>query len=252
MHEHYKLLVSAVIDGEATDEERAELAAHIAECPECAALLEAYSAVGAELADEVEPPAKLAEGIMYRVRNEKKKRRFAFGRFTAIAAAAIVIIFAGRFALSGMFKAGSADPNAPTGSDAPAVSGFEDIDGVNRGPVTSNIPLAPAAPDAYGDVADSSEAATPGEPGSEYLVTADPRAGELMLLVLDHPDVAAIYVVPADAAEAAVESATANSMSGGNWYELPAGEGEALADKADNVIYLQDGAETCIIVVYYD
>lgn len=247
MHEYYRMLVSAAIDGEATEAELAELEEHIAGCPECAALLEAYKSVGSELAVEAEPPAKLAEGVMYRVRNEKKKRRFAFGRFTAIAAAAIVIIFAGRFALSGMFKAGSADPNDPTGSDTPSVSDLEDIDGVNRGPATSNIPLAPGATGP-----DSPEAAEPSEPGSSYVVTADPRAGELMLLVLDHPDVAAIYVVPADAAEAAVESATANSMSGGNWYELPAGEGEALADKADNVIYLQDGAETCIIVVYYD
>ena len=248
MHEHYKLLVSAVIDGEATDEERAELAAHIAECPECAALLEAYSAVGAELADEVEPPAKLAEGIMYRVKNEKKKRRFAFGRFTAIAAAAIVIIFAGRFALSGMFKAGSADPNDAAGSDTPAVSDIEDIDGVHRGPFNTTVPLAPGAadPDTHGDVS-----AEPSEPGSSYLVTADPRAGELMILVLDHPDVAAIYAVSGDV-EVDTEGSVANAISGGNWYELPAEEGEALADKADNVIYLQDGAETCIIVVYYD
>ena len=243
MHEHYKLLVSAVIDGEATDEERAELAAHIAECPECAALLEAYSAVGAELADGVEPPAKLAEGIMYRVKNEKKKRRFAFGRFTAIAAAAIVIIFAGRFALSGMFKAGSADPNDAAGSDTPAVSDIEDIDGVHRGPFNTTVPLGPGS---YGD--DASES---GEPGSDYLVTADPRAGELMILVLDHPDVAAIYAVSGDV-EVDTEGSVANAISGGNWYELPAEEGEALADKADNVIYLQDGAETCIIVVYYD
>lgn len=246
MHEHYKLLVSAVIDGEATDDERAELAKHIAECPECAALLEAYSAVGAELADGVEPPAKLAEGIMYRVKNEKKKRRFAFGRFTAIAAAAIVIVVAGRFALSGLFRAGSAEPKDAAAPQA--VGDVEDMDGVNRGPLTSNIPLAPSAadPDTYGDVS-----AEPSEPGSSYLVTADPRAGELMILVLDHPDVAAIYAVSGDV-EIDTEGSVANAISGGEWYELPAEEGEALADKADNVIYLQDGAETCIIVVYYD
>ena len=62
---------------------------------------------------------------------------------------------------------------------------------------------------------------------------------------------AAIYAVSGEV-EVNTEGSVANAISGGEWYERPAEEGEALADKADNVIYLQDGAETCIIVVYYD
>ncbi|MBR5113677.1 MAG: zf-HC2 domain-containing protein [Oscillospiraceae bacterium] len=246
MHEHYRMLVSAVIDGEATDAERAELAEHIAECPECAALLEAYSAVGAELADEVEPPESLASGVMFRVKNEKKKRRFAFGRFTAIAAAAIVIIFAGRFALSGLFKTGSNAPGSNVPDEAPHTIGDSDVnldgDGVPRAPEASGVP------DDYEPV-DDPDVPLAG-PGSMTGDT-DARTAELMDLALEHPDVEAIYVVSSEAGFDP-KGSVANAVSGGVWYERPAEEGKALEEKADNVIYLQDGAETCIIVVYND
>ena len=35
MHEYYRMLVSAAIDGEATEAELKELEEHIAGCPEC-------------------------------------------------------------------------------------------------------------------------------------------------------------------------------------------------------------------------
>ncbi|MBR6312105.1 MAG: zf-HC2 domain-containing protein [Oscillospiraceae bacterium] len=255
MHEYYRMLVSAAVDGEATEAELAELNEHIAGCPECAALLEAYTAVGAELADEAEPPAKLAEGVMFRVKNEKKKRRFAFGRFTAIAAAAIVIIFAGRFALGGLFRAGSSAPkDAGTPEGPSAVESVQND--VSRGPLATKAPEgslaadAPAAPDSY-DVSEEPSSEQTGLPGST-MGHADPRTAELMLLVLDHPDEEAIYVVPADAAEQYVANSASNALSGGNWYEVPAEEGRELAESADQIVYMTDGAENCIVVVYYD
>lgn len=255
MHEYYRMLVSAAIDGEATEAELAELEEHIAGCPECAALLEAYKSVGSELAVEAEPPAKLAEGVMYRVKNEKKKRRFAFGRFTAIAAAAIVVIVAGRFALGGLFRTGSSAPKDAGTPEAP--SAVESVQNdVSRGPLATKAPEgsltadAPAAPDAYDDSEEPSSEQT-GLPGSA-MGHADPRTAELMLLVLDHPDEEAIYVVSAEAAEQYVENRASNALAGGNWYEIPAAEGKELADGADQIVYLQDGAENCIIVVYYD
>ncbi len=256
MHEYYRMLVSAAVDGEATEAELKELEEHIAGCPECAALLEAYKAVGAELADEAEPPAKLAEGVMYRVKNEKKKRRFAFGRFTAIAAAAIVIIFAGRFALGGLFRAGSAAPKDAGTPEAPSAVESAQND-VSRGPLATRAPEgslaadAPAAPDHYDNAAEPSSSEETDVPGST-IGQADPRTAELMLLVLDHPDEEAIYVVPADAAEQYVANSASNALSGGSWYEVPAEEGRELAESADQIVYLTDGAENCIVVVYYD
>ena len=255
MHEYYRMLVSAAIDGEATEAELAELKEHIAGCPECAALLEAYKAVGSELAVEAEPPAKLAEGVMYRVKNEKKKRPFAFGRFTAIAAAAIVIIFAGRFALGGLFRAGSApkDASAPEAPSAVESDGTGQ-NGVSRGPLATKPPAgsySDAAPDPYDTPDEPSSTEEHSVPGST-VGQADPRTAELTLLVLDHPDEEAIYVVPAEAAEEYIKNAASNALSGGHWYEVPAAAGKELADSADQIVYLVDGAENCIIVVYYD
>jgi hypothetical protein len=259
MHEYYRMLVSAAVDGEATEAELAELNEHIAGCPECAALLEAYKAVGSELAAGAEPPAKLAEGVMYRVKNEKKKHRFAFGRFTAIAAAAIVIIFAGRFALGGLFRDGSSAPKDASSPDASSAveSDATGQNGVARGPLATNtpgIPLSdgsPEGPDSYDTPADPVSPDAAGAPGST-MGQADSRTAELMLLVLDHPDEEAIYVVPAEAASDYIENRESNALAGGNWYEIPAAEGRKLAETADQIVYMLDGAENCIIVVYYD
>lgn len=48
-----------------------------------------------------DPPETLLKGVMYRIEMDEKPKRFAFGRFTAIAAAAAVVVLAvslgGRF-----------------------------------------------------------------------------------------------------------------------------------------------------------
>ncbi|MGC8666722.1 MAG: zf-HC2 domain-containing protein [Chthonomonadales bacterium] len=60
------LLLSVYADGEATDEERAEVEAHVAQCRECSEALEMMQASSMALASvaEVEPPAELRASIL--------------------------------------------------------------------------------------------------------------------------------------------------------------------------------------------
>lgn len=71
--EEFAPLLSAFVDGELTEEERAELRAHVMECEACQKLLgemtalhEAFGALGEE-----EVPAGFTEGVMAAVRAEK-------------------------------------------------------------------------------------------------------------------------------------------------------------------------------------
>lgn len=249
MHEHYRLLVSLVADGEATDAERAELAEHIAECDECAALLEAYGAVSAELG-ETEPPAKLAEGTMYRIKYVKRKPRFAFGRFTAVAAAAVVIVVAGFAFFSGQKDAIAPEaPAAVEGAPAEAPDTAEStIFYTSVAREDTDSAKEPSAAYESADMPETAPQAAPA-PAGFGIVSDSARYDELSALAAVRDDIAAICVtsgeVPAGGA-----SAVLNSMSGGVWYEAPASEMDS--QEFDSIIYLNSGAEKCIIAVYYD
>lgn len=69
----YTELISAVLDGALSPDQRKELEAHLASCPECAALFKELSALHAALEDlpSVEPPAELKARIMEAVAAEK-------------------------------------------------------------------------------------------------------------------------------------------------------------------------------------
>ena len=71
--EEFAPLLSAFIDGELTEEERAEVLAHVSECEKCRRLLGELTALHAalgELEDE-DVPAGFTEGVMAAVRAEK-------------------------------------------------------------------------------------------------------------------------------------------------------------------------------------
>lgn len=99
--ERYETLISAMLDGELTPEERSELQAHLAECPDCAAMYAAFAEVSEALKAETEAeplPAALHENIMARVRvaEKAKKTHGTIMRLRPIlAAAACVVVLAG-------------------------------------------------------------------------------------------------------------------------------------------------------------
>lgn len=89
--------ISMLIDGELDEEQASELRAHISRCETCKKVYDAFSAISGSLGDDlVEPPEMLCKGIMFKVNlieNGGGKRRFAYGRFTAIAACLALILF---------------------------------------------------------------------------------------------------------------------------------------------------------------
>ena len=94
-HEHYRELISRLLDEDntITAEENAALQAHLAECAECAAMYEAFTALSGFVGGELEePPESLRENVMAEIRREeiRRKNRRAFG-WTGFAAAAAVL-----------------------------------------------------------------------------------------------------------------------------------------------------------------
>lgn len=102
----YLDMISASLDGELCETDNAALHAHMDGCPDCKRVYNAFREIGDSLREElVQPPEMLSKGVMYKIRKMESggsNKRFAFGRFTAIAACLAVVLFAaGRFGLFG-------------------------------------------------------------------------------------------------------------------------------------------------------
>mgnify|MGYP000020117653 CR=1 FL=1 len=100
--EEFAPLLSAFVDGELTEEERAEVLAHVSECEKCRRLLGELTALHAalgELEDE-DVPAGFTEGVMAAVRAEKAaakpqvKKRSTWRRWMPMAACAAIVALA--------------------------------------------------------------------------------------------------------------------------------------------------------------
>ena len=90
----YRELISLLLDGELTAEQESSLRTHIKTCAECKRAYEAFSGLSKAISEDMaEPPEMLAKGVMFKIRNRKKHRRFAYGKFTALAACLAVILF---------------------------------------------------------------------------------------------------------------------------------------------------------------
>ena len=95
--EEARIQLSAYVDDELSELERARLEAHLAQCPDCSALLQAYRDIDAGLLELSEPaPEDFARRVMDNLpeQTRPKRRRFAYGGFTAVAAVAAVLVLA--------------------------------------------------------------------------------------------------------------------------------------------------------------
>ncbi len=81
--EEYREALSALLDGELPAEESAALRAHIAACPECRAVYEAYAALHDALRAPQPVPDTLARSVMRQV---KKPKTVRWQRYLAMAA----------------------------------------------------------------------------------------------------------------------------------------------------------------------
>ena len=117
---YYEELVSAVLDGEATEEEETALFAHLEGCGSCRAYYEALRALSLAAEDGLpDPPADFTARVMERVRAaEKPRKKAAVIRFPvrslAVAAAAALVLWAGFHVTlgKGMGSAASESPRA--------------------------------------------------------------------------------------------------------------------------------------------
>lgn len=97
-------LISALIDGKVSEKEKTEIYAHVEKCPECKAMLEAFTAVSESLGELEDVPAGLHENIMRRVKSEGIKKKSPWKKIIPLAACFALVIF-GAFSLRGMDSA---------------------------------------------------------------------------------------------------------------------------------------------------
>lgn len=104
MNEHirYQELISRLLDEELSPEEQNDLALHLKDCPDCAAVYAAFSALSESMGSDLEePPEGLRENVMAQIRREeirRKNSKHAGKRwipYLTVAAVAALVILAG-------------------------------------------------------------------------------------------------------------------------------------------------------------
>jgi len=105
--EKYIEMMSAMVDGELSEKDEAELRSHLEDCADCRRVYNAFTGISGALSEELAaPPETLVNGVMYKINLQKKGgRRFAFGRFTALAACLVLILFGASYL--GLFNSSS-------------------------------------------------------------------------------------------------------------------------------------------------
>ena len=115
--ERFEERISALLDGELSAVEEAEVRAHMEHCPECRAMYEAFAAVGEAIGTQ-EVPATLHSGIMDKVHAAEKASRtqHTIVRLRPIlaAAACLIVVVGTVFALKNTVGFGRSMKSAST------------------------------------------------------------------------------------------------------------------------------------------
>lgn len=89
-------MISCLLDGELSEAEQSLVREHIASCPECRSVYDAFSAVSAQLHEEEPLPDGLHEKIMSGIKAKpKKKTGIVWIKYLSVAACLALVIFAG-------------------------------------------------------------------------------------------------------------------------------------------------------------
>ena len=113
--EEYLPALSALVDGEVNDAERAEILAHLEACEPCREFFAELTAMHAALADmeEYDAPAGFAEGVLARLHAASApKKRTPRAAWVSLAACAAIVVLAVGGPLRGQFGAKSEGDNA--------------------------------------------------------------------------------------------------------------------------------------------
>lgn len=95
-------MISCLLDGELSQAKQSLVREHIASCPECRSVYDAFSAVSEQMHEEEPLPDGLHEKIMSGIKAKpKKKTGIVWIKYLSVAACLALVIFAG--AKSGMF-----------------------------------------------------------------------------------------------------------------------------------------------------
>lgn len=144
--ERFEERISALLDGELSAEEEAELRAHLEQCPDCRAIYEAFAAVG-EAVRAQEVPATLHAGIMSKVRDAQKAHHTqgVLIRLRPIlaAAACLVVLVGTTLALGNTLGLGLGRKAAKSASDTAEMTVQNTT--ATAGAVTEDSAMAPAA-----------------------------------------------------------------------------------------------------------
>ncbi len=101
-------MISCLLDGELDEEEQASVHEHIASCPECRCVYEAFCAISDEMREPEPLPEGLHDKIMSGVRAKaKKKSRTVWIKYFSAAACLALVILAG--AKSGILNCDTKD-----------------------------------------------------------------------------------------------------------------------------------------------
>ena len=203
--EEVQELISRLLDGELNEEEQADVAEHLASCPDCRAMHEAFRSLSGAIAEGLEePPARLHETVMADVRREALRRRQAAPRrvrmLLAVAACAALVILG----VGNLPRMGSSAPKYAATGAAPEAAVMEEAEYADESIGTEKVKS-----DA-GEVFSASAAAEPAE-AAELPAEAD-AAGAEASMPEPLPEPAA-----APAPEAAEPQADAASGSFSPW-----------------------------------
>lgn len=168
----YEEWISLSLDGELTESQKTELAAHLELCPRCRRLDEAFRAVSSTL-EPTQAPGGFAGDVMSAIRSsqipaevpkKEKKPHLKIYKFIAAAACVALCIFAfGRWqSVRNMYTAGNAAPEEPSPAmfgmmgGAARANSMDDgemqsrdvtVEAPQEAPDPETVKNAPAAPD---------------------------------------------------------------------------------------------------------
>ena len=175
--EEYEVLISALIDGALSEEDRAELVAHMAECPACQAYFNDQLVIHDALSGlEDRAPEGFTARVMDQVRRESvperkpEKKVVAFPlwrRYAAMAACCAVVAAAGFWAFHGRM------PSANSGVPAEAALSRDSAGAVEEQATAPADEAAAAAPEAA--AADSTTDSTAGSAADSAADSQIPR-----------------------------------------------------------------------------
>ena len=154
----YQELISRLLDGELSENETAEVRRHIADCPDCAAVYEAFRSLSDALAgDLLEAPEALQEKIMADVRREKLRTVGRPRRAVWTLAACLALVLLASAAIPRLLRMGSPAMNGSAAQDTVMYASGAGADAAPAAPAGAPVPAPEEARSA--DVNESFETA---------------------------------------------------------------------------------------------